>query len=145
MQEMVVLLVLPIVIELVTRGIACRCAIEGGTHVLWCILADGEMSALAWLPSIIAMMLLGVTKPARILPEPGKYIRKGQRHNMEESGGWFWKNIPTWVSKSEPNRLATIGAPKVSFTYSKFSRRERRESGRRANRRMAMSMRLVTI
>jgi hypothetical protein len=81
MQEMVIHLVLPIVIELVTRGVACQCAIEGGTHVLWCILADREMSALAWLPYIITMILLGTIKPAPLPPEQeGGYVPRRQRH-----------------------------------------------------------------
>jgi hypothetical protein len=143
---MVALLILPIVIEIVTRGVVCRCTIEGGTYILWSILADGEMSALAWLPCIIAAILLGAIKPASLPPERREYITKRQRQSTEESGGWFWKNIPTWMSKSDSHQLNAVGARKVlSFPYDKYSRKKSRESGRRINRKMAISMRLVTV
>jgi hypothetical protein len=143
---MVVLLALPVVIELVTRGIACRCAIEGRTHVLWCILADGEMLALAWLPYIITTILLGTMKPVPLPPEQeGGYVPRRQRHATEQSGGWFWKNIPAWMSESGVTPRTAVGARKVSFSYNKYSRKEKREPGRRVNRRLAVSLRLVTI
>jgi hypothetical protein len=126
----------------------CRCAIEGGTNILWCILADGEMSALAWLPPIIAMILIAAIKPTPMPPEQARYIPKKQRHNTEKSGAWFWKNTPTWMagmSDSGVHTLTSIGARKVSFSYDKYSWKERRRSGRQVNRKLAISMRLVTI
>jgi hypothetical protein len=106
------------------------------------------MSALAWLPSIIAMILIAAIKPTPLPPEQACYIPKKQQHNTEESGAWFWKNIPTWMagmSDSGVHTLTSVGARKVSFFYDKYSWKERRRSGRQVNRKLAISMRLVTI
>jgi hypothetical protein len=47
------------------------------------------MSALAWLPSIIAMILIAAIKPTPLPPEQARYIPKKQRHNTEKSGALF--------------------------------------------------------
>jgi hypothetical protein len=107
---MVALLLVPVVIELVTRGVVCRCAIEGGTYILWCILADAEMLALAWLPYIIRTILFGAIEPAPLPPEQERYVPKRQRQSTEESEGWFRRNIPTWMSERGPHRLTADGA-----------------------------------
>jgi hypothetical protein len=105
----------------------------------------GEMSAMDWLSYIVMMVLLGAIEPVSLPPERRDYIPKKQRQRTEESGGWFWKNVPTWTSESKPHQLTAVGAQKVSFAYDKYSRKETRRSGRRFNRKMAISMRLVTI
>jgi hypothetical protein len=74
---MVAILRLPFVIELITSGTLCRCAIQGGMYLLWCILADGEMSALAWFPYMISTIVIETMKPAPLPPEQASYIPKG--------------------------------------------------------------------
>jgi hypothetical protein len=60
-------------------------------------------------------------------------------------GGWFWKNVPTWLIENGRNQLTMAETQRVAFSYSNYSRKVRRQSGRQINRRLAMSMRLVTI
>jgi hypothetical protein len=49
------------------------------------------------------------------------------------------------MSDSGVHTLTSVGARKVSFSYDKYSWKERKRSGRQVNRKLAMSMRLVTI
>ena len=142
---MVALMLLPLLIEIITRGILYRCAIQGGMYLLWCILADGEMSALAWFPYMIGTIVIEKIKPAPLPPEQASYTPKRERQDKEGLGGWFWKNIPTWVIENGSNQLAIAGTRRVAFSYSNYSRKVRRKSGRQLNRKLAMSMRLVTI
>jgi hypothetical protein len=123
----------------------CRCAIQGGMSFLWGILANGEMPALAWFPYIIITIMLETIKPAPLPLEQGIYMPKRQRQRTKELGGWFWKNIPTWMIESGGNQVATAGTQRVAFSYSNYSRKVRRQSGRQINRKLAMSMRFVTI
>jgi hypothetical protein len=49
------------------------------------------------------------------------------------------------MSESGVTPPTAVGARKVSFSYDKYSRKGKRESGRQVNRRLAVSLRLVTI
>lgn len=76
-------MLLPIVIEVITRGLVSKFIVEGGKYLLWCILADGEMLALTWTPRIFAMILLGLIDPVPLRVEHRKYVPKRLREGSE--------------------------------------------------------------
>jgi hypothetical protein len=91
---MIALLLKPIVIEIVMAGRGGSIVVKMGMLMLMLhsTLADGEISALAWMPAIITIICnLGI-EPEPLPPEDRKYVPRRHRKDM---GGWYWKNIPT--------------------------------------------------
>jgi hypothetical protein len=146
---MIALLLLPLVIVRMIIKKTCSIALGAGTQLLWHILADSEMSALMWIPSIVTMAMLGLI-PAPLPPESGGYIPRRYRDNKE---GWFWKNIPTWLYRERTSGQAVTIAgggtqrrPRGErFKYNYYSPKEQRQLGRRSNRRLAKSLQLIAL
>jgi hypothetical protein len=88
---MIVLLMMPIVIEIITKGAALRVLFAAITYLLGAILADGEMCALTWIPMITWWILSCHDGPRTMPPKQDEYIPKKRRF---EKCNWIMSNIP---------------------------------------------------
>jgi hypothetical protein len=94
--DMITLLLMPIMIELITRGAILENVMKGGVLTLRSVLADGEMSALSWIPSAIVLVWEWITRPIPLPPE--KYV---PRKHRKRTGSWLWKIIPDpWIKRA---------------------------------------------
>jgi uncharacterized membrane protein len=53
---MITLLLIPIVIESIMRGVMVKAVMMGIMLMAWSVLAKGELSAMAWLPAIAVLV-----------------------------------------------------------------------------------------
>jgi hypothetical protein len=152
---MIPLILMPIVIEIVMAGRVGSIVVKMGMMMLHGTPADGEMSVLAWMPAIITILCnLGI-KLELLPPEDREYIPRRHGNDMRN---WFWRNIPTsWVRakvalfmEAQPVSLAVglqleeqVKGKEIS--YESYLPANERRSGRSSNRRLARSLRLVTL
>jgi hypothetical protein len=143
---------MPIVLEVITKGAALRVLVTTITYPLVAILADGEMCALIWMFMIALWILSHHDGPRMMPPEQGKYIPKKQRF---EKCSWIMSNIPiSWKTsigmamvKMQGNAQRSEAPSRRSRKahYQEYSPARSRWKNREQNRGLAMSLKLVTI
>jgi fatty acid desaturase len=68
---MIALLSMPFIIEMIMRGALVNFVVLGVLLLLWTTVAEGEISAMAWLPAIIVLTWVYLIDP--LPPEQRKY------------------------------------------------------------------------
>jgi hypothetical protein len=73
---MAVLLLMPLMVELIMRGRMMEW-FASAIHVLvWAFIAEGEMSAMAWIPPMVILMWNHSCRPGPLPPENREYVPK---------------------------------------------------------------------
>jgi hypothetical protein len=89
---MIALLIMPIIIEMITRGVMIQMA--GGTVLTLAVgmLAEGDLCALTWLPFMAMCAWNDGNGLEPLPPERAEYIPRKLRI---ERGNWPSSNVPT--------------------------------------------------
>jgi hypothetical protein len=114
----------------------------------WATLAEGELSALAWLLAIIVLTLNYINRPE---PLPPEYIPKRHRSStmsiIPACLLKYWWSDNTSVIK--PSSVLRLGSGRFNhrgpFRYQLYRPAKRRAAARKRNHHSAMSLRLVMI
>jgi hypothetical protein len=117
----------------------------------WAIIADGELSALTWLPIMVVLLLNHCARPNHLPPE--EYVSK---RNRTDTTGWIKRLFPMkqlWNPQiTEGNdisvyNLCTGRACRKSsgFQYQSYHPQQRCAAIRARNRKSAISLHLVLL
>jgi hypothetical protein len=141
---------LPLVIELVTRGVVAQLCIAALATMLHLTLGTGDMCAMAWIPPVMQWYVCSTLVNEVEASEP--YIPKGKR---VVKGSWFMHNIPaSW--QAQMTRLVDLGKSylpddtrparrSAGRFYNRHSPSQEKKKARRRNRQLASSLKLITI
>jgi hypothetical protein len=140
------LLAMPLLIKSIMRETMQRELLRGAILLLWAGLAEGELSALAWLPNLLVLAWVYRDGPTPLPPE-GRMPKQGKTRPFN----WFWKNIPilkpSWLDN--PTAVTRLGTGGISrsraFAYQSHSPHTARHAGRHRGRRMAKSLHFILI
>jgi hypothetical protein len=148
---MIALLIMPIVIEMITRGMVYWLVMSAIMPLAIGQMAERDLCALAWLPYMAIWIWSNCNGPEPLPPERAEYIPKNQRIEGEN---WVSRHVPeswttTWnkwtMSAPGRSRRGMLGTKHCMYRYQKRTPSRVKQASVARNRSAAMAMKLVTL